>query len=94
MVGEAFAAGDPIAKSTLEETADLLTVWIGNTIDLLEPEIIVIGGGVAKMLAPFFDRIRERLPEWCVNPTPLEIPIVHARYEGDSGIAGAAALCD
>ncbi|HEY4740892.1 MAG TPA: ROK family protein [Candidatus Acidoferrales bacterium] len=92
MVDEAFVAGDPIARATLEETADLLTVWIGNTIDLLEPEIIVIGGGVAKMLAPFFDRIREKLPEWCINPTPLEIPIVHARYESDSGIAGAAAL--
>lgn len=94
MVDQAFADDDPIAKATLEDTADLLTVWIGNIIDLLEPEIIVIGGGVAKMLAPFFGRIREKLPEWCVNPTPLEIPIVHARYAGDSGIAGAAALCD
>jgi glucokinase len=94
MVGEAFAAGDPIAIATLEDTADLLTVWIGNIIDLLEPEIIVIGGGVATMLAPFFGRINEKLPAWCVNPWPLEIPIVHARYAGDSGIAGAAALCE
>ncbi|MFZ0039462.1 MAG: ROK family protein [Candidatus Acidiferrales bacterium] len=94
MVGEAFASGDLIARATLEDTVDLLTIWLGNIIDLIEPEIIVIGGGVAKMLAPFFERIREKLPEWCVNPAPLEIPIVAARYEGDSGIAGAAALCE
>ena len=94
MVGEAFAAGDSVAKETLEETIDLLTIWLGNIIDLIEPEIIVIGGGVAPMLVPFFDRIKEKLPAFCVNPSPRDIPIVAARYASDAGVAGAAALCD
>jgi len=92
MVGKAYAEGDRIARETLEETADLLAVWLGNTIDFLEPDIIVFEGGVAPMVAPFFGRIKEELPQSCVNPWPQEIPIVIARYAGDAGVAGAAAL--
>jgi predicted NBD/HSP70 family sugar kinase len=32
----------------------LLSVWLGNIIDLLEPDVIIMGGGVASMLQPFF----------------------------------------
>jgi glucokinase len=36
-------------------------VWLGNTINLLEPDVIIVGGGVAAVLQPFFDDIRERI---------------------------------
>jgi glucokinase len=92
-VGEAFAAGDALAREILEETAFLLTVWLGNIVDLLDPDILVIGGGVAAMLRPFFEEIKRRLPEWCVNPHAADIPLAPARYGADAGIAGGAALC-
>jgi glucokinase len=93
MVGSAYAAGDPMAKNILLETIDFLSVWIGNTIDLLEPDVILIGGGAATMLGPLFDEIRDRLPGYCVNSRCQEIPILKARYGADAGIAGGAALC-
>ncbi|MFZ0735949.1 MAG: ROK family protein [Candidatus Acidiferrales bacterium] len=93
IVGQAYAAGDAVATQVLEETVDLLAIWLGNVIDLLEPDVIIIGGGVSAMLTPFFPRIRGHLPECCINPWPQDIPIVVARYAEDSGIAGAAALC-
>ena len=93
-VGNAYRAGDPAAAAALTETADLLAVWLGNVVDLLDPGVIVIGGGVAEMMLPFFDRIREALPRWSINPRAHEIPLVHARYGADSGIAGAASLCE
>jgi glucokinase len=91
-IGEAYAAGDPLAREILQETADLLTIWLGNIIDLLDPDVIVIGGGVAAMLKPFFQSINEKLPAWSVNPKSTEIPIVIAHYGADAGIAGGAAL--
>jgi len=78
----------------MRETLDLLAYWLGNIIDLLEPDIIVIGGGVSSLLAPFLDEIRERWRGTCINPAPLSIPLVLAHYGEDAGIAGAAALCD
>ncbi len=92
-VGKAYAEGDALAIEVLEETADLLAIWFGNTVDLLEPDVIVVGGGVADLMSPFFDRIRKVTTEWSINPRSSEIPLVMARYGADAGIAGAASLC-
>jgi glucokinase len=92
-VAEAFHAGDALAREVLEITADLLTVWLGNMIDLLEPDVVVFGGGIARLMSEFFARMRSELPKWCVNSRCNEIPLVLAKYGSDAGIAGAAALC-
>ena len=92
-VGRAYAKSDPLAKEILLDTVELLTPWLGNIVDLFDPDVIVIGGGVAAMLRPFFEEIRVRLPKWCVNPHASDIPLVMAHYGADAGIAGGAALC-
>ena len=92
-VGEAFREGDAAATAVLEETADLLAVWLGNVIDMLEPDVVVVGGGVAELMSHFFGRILQQLPHWSVNQRAAEIPLVMARYGADAGIAGAAAIC-
>jgi glucokinase len=93
MVGRAYLAGDPLAKELLQETAMFLTVWLGTIVDLLEPDVMIIGGGVAAMLQPFFGQIHDELPKWCVNSHSQDIPLVSAYYGADAGIAGGAALC-
>lgn len=92
VVRQANAAGDTLARDTLLETVELLIVWFGNIIDLLEPDVIIIGGGVAAVLQPFFSDIKGRLPQWCLNSRCQEIPLVPAHYGANSGIAGGAAL--
>jgi glucokinase len=92
-VGKAYVGGDALAREILEETVDVLTPWLGNIVDLLDPDVLVMGGGVAAMLKPFFDEIKNRLPGWCVNPRASDIPLVMAHYGADAGIAGGAALC-
>ncbi len=92
-VGRAYAAGDPLAREVLQETVELLAAWLGNIVDLLDPDVLVMGGGVAAMLKPFFEEIKNRLPTWCVNPRVSDIPLLMAHYGADAGIAGGAALC-
>ncbi len=93
IVGEAWRAGDPTAAEVLCETADLLAVWLGNVIDLLEPDIIVVGGGVGELISNWFSHIQEILPRWSINQRCAEIPVLLAKYKADAGIAGSAALC-
>ena len=85
LVGKAFAAGDPLAQEILLDTVEVLTPWLGNIVDLLDPDVLVMGGGVAAMLKPFFDEIKNRLPAWCVNPRASEIPLLMAHYGADAG---------
>jgi len=91
-VAQAFQQGDAAAVKLMEETAELTAVWLGNMIDLLEPDAIVLGGGVAQMLAPLLDRVRAAIPRWSINTRSGEIPLLLAKYRTDAGIAGAAAV--
>lgn len=92
IVGKAYLAGDPVARDVLQETVKLLAFWFGNMIDLLDPNVLIIGGGVSSMMRPFFDELRDLLPSCCVNSRCQEIPLVQAHYGADAGIAGGAAL--
>lgn len=92
-VGKAFSEGDAVAGEVLRETADLLAVFLGNIVDVLEPEVMVVGGGVGELISNFFGHIQKQLPKWAINQRCDQIPLVLARYKADAGIAGAAALC-
>ena len=93
IVGRAYAAGDPLGREILEETVEFLALWLSNIVDLIDPDILVLGGGVAIMLQPLLGDLRHRFSELCVNPRAAEIPLLPAHYGADSGIAGGAALC-
>lgn len=92
-VGNAALEGDQLAQEILQETAEYLAIWLGGIIDLLEPEVIVIGGGLGELMREFMGYIRERLDVWSINPRRRQIPIRSALYGAESGIVGAAALC-
>ena len=93
IIAKAYVGGDRLASDLLRETADMLALWLSNMIDLLDPDVIVIGGGAAALYAAFFERLRERIKEITLNPRAHEVPILHARYGADAGVAGGAALC-
>jgi glucokinase len=89
---EASEAGDLSASGVIQETTDILALWLGNIVDLLEPDVIVLGGGVGARLSSWLPKIRAGIPGWTINPRSNEIPLLPARYRADSGLAGAAAL--
>src|SRR5438309_626898 len=93
MVGRAALEGDALAREILSETIEHLAAWLGNIVDLLEPDVIILGGGVAETLRPHFGELQARMKNWCVNARYAEIPLVAAHYGENSGIAGGAALC-
>jgi glucokinase len=93
MVGAAERTGDPGARQILSDTIEFLAAWLGNIVDLVEPEVMILGGGVSEMLIPHFAELQSRLKSWCVNARCSEIPLVRAHYGENSGIAGGAALC-
>ena len=93
IVGKAADSGDDLAKKILTEAAEMLALWLSNIVDLLDPDVIVIGGGAAALYQPFFGKLHERISHLTVNPRADEVPILSARYGADAGIAGGAALC-
>lgn len=91
-VAAAHRAADPLAHELLTDTADYAAIWLGSMVDVLDPDVIVFGGGMSEVFAAWFDHLREKIPAWSINPHAHEIPLRRAAYGEDSGIAGAAAL--
>ncbi len=91
-VGRRAAAGDPQALAILDEACVMVAAWLGGMISLLDPDIIVIGGGVARIGEPLFARLRRLVPERTINQFAAATPIVPAALRGDVGILGAASV--
>lgn len=85
--------GDKKALKLIKETGFYIGVWLGNIVNILDPDAIVLGGGVSFFGKPLFDAIRETLPKFSINPNAHKIPIVPAKLKRDVGLFGAAALC-
>lgn len=90
-VGRAAANGDPRATAILDEVAAMLAAWLGGIISLLDPDIIVIGGGVSQIGEPLFARLRRLTPARSINQFAAQTPIVPAQLGPDAGLLGAAA---
>jgi glucokinase len=93
LVAQAAADGDRLALSVLDDVVKMLAYWLGNIVDLIEPDVVIIGGGVAPMLAPYLNGIHTRWQGACINPRAQVIPIIPSSYADDAGVIGAAALC-
>jgi len=85
---EDLVAGDPL----LEEICRMLAAWLGSVISLLDPEIIVIGGGVSKIGGPLFARLHDLVPGRTINQFAARTPIVPAELGDHAGLLGAAAV--
>jgi glucokinase len=92
IVAKAARQGDKLADEVLNEAAERLGIWLGNIIELLEPDVIIVGGGAGQLMMSRLKHIRETLETWSINPRWREIPIVAAKYGAESAVAGAAAL--
>jgi glucokinase len=93
IVFKAALAGDPIANSIVEEAIARLAMWFGNIVDLLEPEVIVFGGGLGQRMLSHQAAIRRGLETWAINPQRQQVAMVAAHYGSESALVGAAALC-
>ncbi len=92
MIEEAAKAGDGVAKFIIDETGFILGVWLASMITLLDPDAIVIGGGVSQIGKPLFDKIRATIPHYTINRQAKNTPLLPAKLQKDVGIFGAASL--
>lgn len=88
----AAAQNCPVALAVWEEVGTLIGAGLSNIIWLLNPDCIVIGGGVAKAGALLFNPIRAAICERTMPVFTDHLSIVPATLGSDAGVIGAAAL--
>ena len=91
-VSEAAADGDPIACAVLEETGVWLGVGLASLANVLDPERIVIGGGVARAGEALFEPARRTLRARAMSVQAAALDVVPAALGNDAAVVGAALL--
>jgi glucokinase len=91
-LAEFYLKDDPIAIAIVDDAARALGAGIGSVINLISPEVIVIGGGVTGSLGDTFtERIWDFAQKYALPGAAANIKFVTASLQDDSGIIGAAA---
>ncbi len=90
LISQAAEDGDPLAIDLLERSAWGLGTGIGNAANLINPQRFILGGGVTKSGAAWWDRVRRTARETALPE--VEFDIVPAALGDDAPLWGAAAL--
>ncbi|MEO5510040.1 MAG: ROK family protein [Longimicrobiales bacterium] len=91
-VYEAVVLGDPYANDVMRETAKLLGAGIGNIINILNPDMVVISGGVTRAGDHLFMPLRAEVRRRSFKVAQEACQIVSAQLHGMAGVIGAAAV--
>jgi len=92
-VATLLAKGDPVARALLVDLAHQIAIGLNNLVNVLDPEVIVIGGGLSDIGDPFFDAVRRGFDEVMVDRLRRpELPILGASHGGLAGALGAGLL--
>lgn len=86
------AAGDARAAAALRRHAVRLARALAHVVNLLDPDCVVLGGGLSNM-AHLYEEVPRLLPRWVFSDA-VATPVLRARHGDSSGVFGAARLWD
>lgn len=88
-VAAAARAGDPVAVRVWDETCEALACGITSIVNLFEPELVVLGGGVVRTGEQLLGPVRTLVERDVMNAS---VAIVATEFGDAVGVVGAAAV--
>ena len=89
-VGVAAQGGDSLALEVISRTATYLGVGMVNLVNIFNPEMIIVGGGLSKMGDLLLNPARQVVRERAFQLSAQAVRIVPAQLGDDAGVLGAA----
>ncbi|HEY7859902.1 MAG TPA: ROK family protein, partial [Gemmatimonadaceae bacterium] len=84
-------AGDSLALEVVRDTARFLGTGIGNLLNILNPDVVVITGGVTQAGEPLFEPLRAEVKRRAFRPAVDACRIVMGSLRSSAGMVGAVA---
>ena len=92
MVADAAKEGDEMALNVFSRAMEYIGLGISNLIQIFNPDLIVIGGGVSMAGDIFFDNIREVVQKNIMRPSARQVHILPLAHGKNAAIMGAFSL--
>ena len=83
---------DPLALKIVEEGGVSLGKKVAFLVNLLNPEIVVIGGGVEDCGAPFLDAVKNTMRDWAVEEASSRVNIIPSAFGENAVALGAVGI--
>lgn len=84
--------GDPLAQKSYDEFGHYLGISLANVVNLIDPEIIIVGGGVVESSDLFLSRTKKIMKQHIKSPESKIVKIVRGKLGANAGAIGAALL--
>lgn len=91
-VSAAAAAGDPLATELWDETTALLGQAVTDLVNVFEPNVVVLGGGVTRSGALLLDPVRTLVQDTAMAPAAARAVVTLAGLGDEVCVVGAGAL--
>jgi glucokinase len=91
VVYEASTRGDPVAREVVRDTARFLGAGIANLLNIFNPDVVVLAGGVTDAGAALFEPLRGEVRRRAFRPAVDACRIVPGALAGSAGVVGAVA---
>jgi glucokinase len=88
----AHASGDSVAAAVIDNAIELWGMATANLVSLLNPELIVFGGGIFGPASIFLDRIAHEAKRWAQPLAIQQVRLVASELGGDAALYGAGRL--
>lgn len=83
---------DPIALSALDMAAKRLGIKIAYLVNLLNPQVVVIGGGLEEAGDEFLNKVNLTIKEWAFREVTESLKVVYSQLRENAVALGAASL--
>ncbi len=83
--------GDRVARAVFEKIGTYIGVAVSSIVNLLDPEIVIISGGIARAGAILFEPVRKTVDRLILGAAFRDLKIIAAKLGDDAGVLGAAA---
>ena len=90
----AHKKGDEIALEVISDTAKYLGIGLAGIVNLLNPEIVVVGGGITDGGGNFVELVSKELRKRAFSSATEKLQVVKASLGNDAGFIGAGLLGD
>jgi glucokinase len=91
IVYDAAKRGDRLAQEVVRETARILGIGIANLLNIFNPEVVVLAGGVTQAGDQLFEPMRAEVRRRAFKPAVDACRIVPGALQGNAGVVGAVA---
>ena len=83
---------NPVALGSLEKAAKRLGIKIAYLVNLLNPQVVVIGGGFEESGEEFLNMVRTTVSDWAFRESTINLRIVYSQLRENAVAMGAASL--